>query len=172
MKKQIIIVVITLILVGTGLCGCNEKSSSGNNNDNTGFLNAIEVFQDIDMSFEECTIKNYKSFKEGDVLTIRDKINEIKYVDYKVPPYTEVTFAVSELIGLSFRFEGDISGEYDIDDIVQVSFHIKHVSFTIYDETLKTDFCYDLELPEEGFNQEYCEETREVIMPQTSITQS
>jgi len=170
LTKHLITLGIAVLLICVGLSGCNEKSDSGNGGEKTSFLTAVEVFQDIDMSFGDCTIKNYKSFEEGDILSVKDKINEIKYVDYKNPPYTEVTFAVSEIVGLSFRFDGDITGEYNVNDSVQVIFRIKHVNFTIYDETLDREFCFDLELPEEGFNQDYCEETRDVIMPQTCIT--
>lgn len=170
MKGKLLSVVIIVLLSTIVFSGCNEKSNSENNGKTTTTLTALETFQDIATSFDNCTMKNYKSFNDGDVITIRDIISEISYVDYKVPSYTEVTLPVSEIVGLYFLFEGDITTDYNIDDTVQISFHIKHVNFTIYDETLKKDFCFDLEIPEEGFNQSYCEETRDVIMPQSCIS--
>ncbi len=168
-KKYKIISLAIFALILFALPGCVDNPSTTNGSENIHYTTALELAKDIDIASGNCFKKEYKSYKDGDLIAINDVIDEIKYVGYRDPSYTQVTFRFTQMIGIYFRFEGNITDSFFVNDTIQIMFHIKHVHFNYYNEITDEEKCYDLELPSEGFNQSYCEQHREVIMPSSCI---
>ena len=88
-----------------------------------------ELMNDYDFNVDNDTKKItnlLKSLDEGDTLIIRDKINNMTYLDYY--DYTPVEFA--SLLGESFPIEGDITDRLEIGDSVELKLHIVEVMYT------------------------------------------
>lgn len=88
-----------------------------------------ELMNDYDYNVDNDTKKitnMLKSLDEEDTLIIRDKINNMTYIDYY--DYTPVEFA--SLLGEGFPIEGDITDRFEIEDNVELKLHIVRVIYT------------------------------------------
>jgi len=103
----------------------------------------------LDDQMEEYDWSDYytrlqETLDDGDTLNIQDYISQINYISED--DKTSITFCHQEGYSSycdSFYFEGDITDQYEKDDEVRITAHIKHVTFS------DSGFDYDMEIFEE-----------------------
>ena len=123
MKLNIILALGWLLIVVLST-GCLEGGESKAETMTLG-----ELMNDYDGNMDNDTKKftnMLKSLDEGDTLIIRDKINNMTYMDYH--DYTPIEFA--SLLGVPFPIEGDITDRFEIGDNVELKLHIVRVIYT------------------------------------------
>lgn len=112
---------------------------------------------------------NFKSFDDGDQVTIKDNIYMINY--WQDEDYTSIEFDVNTTLdtgehvtSLEFDIKGNITSTYNKNDLVTITFTIKQVKFNYQ------DWYYDLEVYKEGYDQQYyLNNYFTQILPQSSI---
>jgi len=133
MKKQLVIVGIFVMLVVVGLSGCFENK---NKNEIT-TISYAELIKDYDF-----TNMRFKSYKNGDVVHVRDTITNVVYADYFSTPLTLVYLSGNESLPISYL--GDKSNEYVVGDTVTISVHVK-------DYGVESGVSQSITMPEEWY---------------------
>ncbi len=122
--KLNIILALGLSLIVVLSTGCLEGGESKAETMTLG-----ELMNDYDANMDNDTKKftnMLKSLDEGDTVIIKDKINNMTYIDYY--DYTPVEF--TSLLGVPFPIEGDITDRFEIGDNVEIKLHIVNVTYT------------------------------------------
>lgn len=182
MNKKKLIISIVLIVLLVNLNGCMEITEQDKEGTGTIILTAQQYVDCLETFFDNITNKlviNFTTLDDGDFVIVKDTVYDINY--YETFNITSITFNVNEsknglfggtLTAAVFAFEGNITDEYSIGDVVKISFHIKHYMFN---DTMPLGagdekIFYDLEVPEEGWDQDFFVSHLGVVLPQTCIT--
>ncbi len=131
MKKfTITILVIFCFITAIFICGCTEQNNNGSSGKKV-TMTAKEYYNDQEtIQGPDNTTINFKSLDEGDTLMIQDEIFKISYeIDFDK---TIMLFVDEENLeeGVFFEFEGDLTGNYFINDQVRITVKIKKVIFS------------------------------------------
>ncbi|RLF31368.1 MAG: hypothetical protein DRN21_04660 [Thermoplasmata archaeon] len=104
-------------------CGCLERGTQAGT-----VMTMNEFLQDYTESRDNTTktfVYELKSLDDGDTLIIRDTLFNLSFNGEK--NYTLVLFSSVE--NQAFAVEGDITGSYEKNDAVELTFHIIKVNF-------------------------------------------
>jgi len=165
-----ITVTIFLFLVGYMLISDNKTQQT-----DTFTLSAQQFSELIEIYYNDTTKKavlNYESLQDGNKVIIIDKIDYIQYMDHL--DATNIEFKVNttasaggHISSITFDFTDDITDNYKINDLVKITFTIKHVTFSY------NNWTYDCEVYLDGWDQdEYIKNNFFQILPKSCITRS
>jgi len=120
MKKQLIIIGVTVVMLAIGLSGCNEEKQSDGKKGYT--MTYAELYSDVRF-LSDSEIPTLQSYKEGDIINIQDQILTVRYNENAQPnPITLVTIDVEKL---PLCFLGDKTLEYTAGSNVIIPAHVK-----------------------------------------------
>lgn len=165
MKKNTKILT-TLFIIVTLTCGCLQIQDQ-----NIKTMSAQQFSDDIESEINESNkyfTVNFKSLDEGDIVIINDTIDSIRYLnDLNI---TAIRFdwdstPDESVAGIEFDFFGNLTDIYDENDVVTITFAIKHVQFSY------EGWSFNCEVYEESWNQDrYISGIHPQILPQTCIS--
>ena len=115
------------------------------------FSEEIQVEMDTET---ESAYFNFKSFRDGDRITVNSSID---YIGHETDlDYTRIEFIVDTNIpsgghisSIEFDINGDITNDFVIGDEIEISFTIKHTIFQY------NNWTYDIEVYEEAWNKNF-----------------
>jgi len=156
MKIKILSILSIILITLLFITGCTTMQQDDTTNEEltntfptTGTMSMKEFYQDINItSTVDSYTKTFDSLDQNDTLILIDSISDIKYSG--MDNFTEFTFSFTddsdggtETKNLYFRFHGNIVQDFNIDDTVSITVHIKEVQITNY------NISYTLDLFEE-----------------------
>jgi len=151
------IILITLLFL-TGCTSTNQDDTATDEPTNfdptSGTMTMKQLYEDININTTvDSYTKTFDSLSQNDTLILIDEIADIRYSGSD--NFTEFTFSwtdnsggTSEQRNLYFRFQGNIVEDYNINDTVSITVHIKEVQISTY------NISYTLELFEEQWTNE------------------
>lgn len=164
MKKVIIIGILTLIVavVLAGCIGNNDNVDSDLDNSNnfdkkpkSVTMNIYEYGEDqkFDIDISSYFTLYQQSVDEGDTLLIKDNISSITYDSFRNQTNITICHYIEESgeykgFCETFRFQGNLTNEYQKNDLIMINVTIKHVVFS------DGGFKYDLEI----YNEQWVDE--------------
>ena len=133
------------------------------------------VYMELDAENHTSTL-DYLTFDDGDEVVIRDTIYEIEYntfpeiIDDRFDHnQTIVKFAVDDSLKLRFYFKGDITDQFNINDTVELRFHVQKINYSVPSLTKNETIYHVHDTAVEGFNELFYKSFRKVLMPDTTI---
>lgn len=172
MKKEMLTIGIIVLLICVGLSGClNEDKKT---------MTYAELGNDVEIVapnslYELISLFTLKSYKDGDVLYIKDKIFNVSYV--KMNENLGYTLVIFEKFidegNFPLCFIGDKTNEYAIGSTVTIPVHVKPYNITGYDVVWLEewywayyiiDFLYPIAPPETPFLKGYVTDEGQIVI--------
>ncbi len=170
-------IVLTVAIIATVLISVILLTNINSDKQDLKTITVEEFYKDIDFNFDiknKTVTLNFKSYNDGDLIIINDYISNITYydsskIDKNESEHTEIQFMVEDGVKYSFFFQDNLNKTYNPQDNVEIKFHIKQYNYTKMNQEKNMIFTYIEEIYEEGFNKNYYETNRKVLLPSKSI---
>ena len=129
MKKQLLVVEIVLVLLVVGLSGCTETEPTT--------MTYSELWDDVE-SINGNTSFTLTSYKDGDILYIKDEVLNVSYGITRINdtdvPITTVYFNSEDELPPPLCFLEDKRPEYPVGEVCTIPVHVKQ--YTSEDKTV------------------------------------
>ncbi|MGC9308601.1 MAG: hypothetical protein ACP5FL_07480 [Thermoplasmatota archaeon] len=150
MKRAIFVVLLVYALTATAGCldGIEQKSDS-----QTMTINEIMDNYKDTVDNDSNTVTSWLvTLDEGDAVIIRDEVHALSTHEKTNVSWTDVTF--SSFINFSLPIDGNISGEFEPGDMVELRLHITNVTFTRWNPDTNETWTFNFETFKEGWDNE------------------
>lgn len=164
----IVVVIIIIVILAAVLISTSKDGSDGGGGDTVTMSVAeyednINIQHELDYKGYDNYIKVlFNSLEPGDTLLLED---EITFIDYYDNDWDETEIELGN--DRWYEFEGDLTDEFEVGDIVIIEFHVIYVSF---EQILDGDtYHYEGETFQEQWDSELDEPSSEPL-PRTIIS--